>query len=132
MKQLETEFRKNDLLYRIVKSSDTRYIAKLFSLESGSCIGVETGRILQQKAATKTIGGRTAIFDEKEIIPGNDAFGTDPHKCEVFLRPDDIDKAEALFAQGTTKDRLSKEEKIKVVPAYTCDVFPPKQGRKTA
>ncbi|MEL7586806.1 MAG: hypothetical protein AAGU19_08830 [Prolixibacteraceae bacterium] len=132
MKQLEIEFRKNDLLYRIVKRSNTRYIAQLFSLESGNCIGIETGRIKAQKAQTKTIGGKVVHFEEMEVIPGNEAFGKDPHRCEACMRADQMEKVEALFQMGTTKDRLGKPEKEEVVPAYTCDIFPPRQSKKTA
>lgn len=132
MKKLESEFRKNDLLYRIVKRSDTRYIARLYSLESGNCVGIETGRTMQQKAETKTIGGKVTTFEAKEIIPSNEAFGRDPHKCEACMRADQMEKTEALFLSGTAKDRLGKPEKEKGVPEYTCDVFPPTQSKKTA
>ncbi|MDD4190538.1 MAG: hypothetical protein PHI28_04355 [Mangrovibacterium sp.] len=130
MKQLATEFRKNDLFYRIVKRSDTRYIAKLFSQESGNCIGIETGRIKRQKAQTRTISGKVVQFEEMEVIPGNEAFGKDPYKCEACMRADQTEKIEALFRLGTEKDRLGKQGKEKVIPTIHPKILPFAQSLK--
>lgn len=129
MKQLQSEFRKNDLAYRIVKRSDTRYIAEI----SGG-MWLETGRIIRKKAKTISFGKRRFEVDDRETIPDNEHFAKDPAKCEKCMRSENRKKIEQYFSLGNAYDFLhaAKEGTPKVVSNYPEHVFPPTQGKKSA
>ncbi|MGV8139462.1 MAG: hypothetical protein AB2L20_30060 [Mangrovibacterium sp.] len=100
MKLLNTDFRKNGMEYRIIKRSQTRYIAEI----DGRWL--ETGRIIVKKPRTVSFEGRQVVLKERESIPDNEHFGKDPARCEKCMRVNNREKIEAYFDQGNTCDFL--------------------------
>ena len=104
MRTLPTEFKKNDLKYRIIDRTDTRYLAEVIA-ESG-VIGYETER-----------------------IPGNNEFGKASkfkgRSTEVFMPPRMFAEAKEAFRLGQQSDfeRLGKQELHRVVLLYSQDEF---------
>jgi hypothetical protein len=114
MKTLPTEFNKNGMKYRIIDRSETRYLAEVYSLESGNLGAYETGRILRHEGFK--IGGRDV--EAGENIIGNEAFGKDAY--EGVMSPKSKDVVVGWFKEGTISDirkaKLSspKQEQDKV------------------
>lgn len=81
MKQLPLEFSRNDINYKILERTETRYFASLHSTESNALISYETGRIHLKKAHKEIIHGREANFTDREVISNDDQFGYDPFEC---------------------------------------------------
>lgn len=90
MKPLPTEFVKNDVGYRILERSRTRYFAELYMNEpDGRIIGYETGRIVRPARETAVIAGREVTFGESVI--GNEQFGQDKYeRCMTAIFKDEV------------------------------------------
>jgi len=87
MEPLRSEFRMNDIDYKIIERSDTRYFAELHSTESGKLVAYETGRIVKRKASTGVRGGVTVEYKAKEHVVDNEKFGKCPSDLECCMSP---------------------------------------------
>lgn len=128
MEKLKETFQKNGMEYRIIKRSETRYIAEI----NGRWL--ETGRIIVKKPKTVFFGERQVVLGERESIPDNEHFAKDPAKCEKCMRSTQKEKIEEYFHRGNTYDFLqsSKQGTPKVVPTIPPKVFPLSQTKKMA
>ena len=98
MKPLPTEFNKNGMKYKIIDRSETRYLAGVYSLESGRLGCYETGRINKNKER-EMFGSK---IEASESIVGNEAFGSD--KWEGCMSPKSKHIVEGWFKEGTKSD----------------------------
>lgn len=103
MEPLEKEFRKNDMNYKILERSETRYFAELRSTESGNIVAYETGRILKQEGTQRIIDGKTVEYKAKELIVSNEKFGSDEFEC--CMNPKNESKVHAAFLEATEFDK---------------------------
>ena len=102
METLQNEFKKNNILYKIIDRSPTRYFAELVNPESGSVISYETGRIICGKEGNAVIGGAEVSFKAKEFIVGNEQFGRDKFEC--CMSPRSKEEVRLLFEEGKRAD----------------------------
>jgi hypothetical protein len=103
MEALNTEFRLNDINYKVTDRSDTRYFAELHSTETGKLVGYETGRIIASKEQDAVIGGAQVHFSAKERIPSNESFGKVAH--EVSMNKTHKELVYKEFKLGTEFDK---------------------------
>ena len=107
METLKTEFVKNDINYKIIERSESRYFAELSSTFSGNVIGYETGRIVRTNGGKATMGGKDVVFKPSENIVSNEQFGKDEFECSMGVKNKDY--VYAAFMNGIERD-LNEDE----------------------
>jgi len=119
MKQLPSEFTKNDVKYKIVERTETRYFASIHSIETDALISYETGRIHIKKAHKEIIHGREANFTDREVISNDNQFGHDPFECCFPPRDKNLAYDQYVRSQNpsycTPKSRSRKLKNLKVI-----------------
>ncbi len=86
MYKLKTGFNKNDVHYRILERSSSRYFCEVSSIDTGAVIGYECGRIITSNATIATIAGKQVSFTSAEHIVDNNRFGMDDFEVFYPLR----------------------------------------------
>lgn len=102
MKRLKEEFNKNAMRYKIIGISPkrSRYLAEVYSLETGILSAIETGRIITRP--DRIVYGRPTESSESLIC--NEKFGHDPLKCEGAWNPKNKRIAEERFRTACSSE----------------------------
>jgi len=109
MEALKLEFKMNDMNYKIVERSDSRYFAELHSTESGNLVAYETGRIVQRKGNTGIIAGKAVEFKAKEAIINNEQFGKCPSGLEMCMTPKNKQEVYNTYLEAIKWDRKNSK-----------------------
>ena len=105
MKTLKEEFKKNDMLYKILERTKNFYFAELRSTETGRVVSYESGRIVVKKQ--RIIKGK--IIEANEAIVSNEQFGK--HPADMAVTVSNREKCHNNYLKYARNEMISKKKK---------------------